>query len=317
MSQVNGFAGKIGVLMGGNSSERSISLKSGEAVLTALRQKEFNVLPLDIQGARREIANKIKSSEIALAFITLHGRGGEDGFIQTLLEELDIPYIGSSPEGSLKAFNKLESKKIFVEKGIPTPRYAMITAMNWKDQIAALRFPVFIKPVDEGSSIGVKKIKSFEEMSAVAPQEFEEYDSLLAEEAVLGRELTVGILGNKALPVIELRPKREFYDYTAKYTKGMTEYLVPAPIKQETTGELQKIALQAFRALDLRDFSRVDFMLDQNDNPFVLEVNTIPGFTETSLLPKAAKVIGIDFGDLCSTLIQFAKERCLAHGKKK
>ena len=317
MSQANGFAGKIGVLMGGNSSERSISLKSGEAVLAALRQKEYDVIPLDVQGSRLEILNKIKNSGITLAFITLHGKGGEDGFIQTLLEEINLPYIGSNPEGSKKASNKLESKKIFDQNGIPTPRYAMISGKDWQKKIEGLAFPLFIKPVDEGSSIGVKKIKNMDEMLTVAPKELDEYDSLLVEEGITGRELTVGILGGKALPVIELKPKREFYDYTAKYTKGMTEYLVPAPIAPETAARVQQMALEAFRVLGLRDFSRVDFMLNQKEEPFVLEVNTIPGFTETSLLPKAAKEAGIEFADVCSTLIYLAKERNYAHGKKK
>lgn len=316
MFQANGY-GRIGVLMGGNSSERSISLRSGEAVITALRQKSLQIVPLDVQGSKAEMLNKIREAEIAVAFIALHGRGGEDGFIQRLLQELAIPYIGTSPEGSERAFNKLESKKVFESAGIPTPKYVLIDKKNWAGQMKEFPFPVFVKPLDEGSSIGVKKIGSFERMKGMIPELFRDYENLLAEEAILGRELTVGLLGDRALPVIELKPKREFYDYTAKYTKGMTEYLIPAPISANTAANLQEISVRAFRQLGLRDFSRVDFMMDAKEQPYVLEVNTIPGFTETSLLPKAARAAGIEFGDLCLTLLQFAKERACSNGKKK
>jgi len=315
MSLANSF-GRIGVLMGGDSSERSISLRSGEAVITALKQKGYTIAVLDVQGSKREVQKKIADANIDIAFITLHGRGGEDGSIQSLLQELGIPYIGSCPEGSKIAFNKLEAKKIFDKNGIPNPRYVVVTQDDWKDKIRHLVFPVFIKPIDEGSSIGVQKIKNLDQMSEIVPHELEEYSLLLIEEAIIGRELTVGILGDKALPVIELCPKREFYDYTAKYTKGMTEYLIPAPIRTEVATAVQKIAFEAHRELGLRDFSRVDFMLDQAENPFVLEVNTIPGFTETSLLPKAAQAAGITFGDLCVSLLQYAKERSSSNGKK-
>ncbi len=316
MLQANQY-GRIGVLMGGNSSERSISLRSGEAVLTALRQSGLTVIPVDIQGSASEIKSKIQEANIDIGFIALHGKGGEDGVIQNLLEELEIIYIGSNPDASFKGFNKLETKKIFAQASIPTPNYVIINKRDLKEKISNFPFPVFIKPLEEGSSIGVKKISSLEEMLSVAPKELDAYDSLMVEAAILGRELTVGILGDTALPVIELRPKREFYDYTAKYTKGMTEYLIPAPVESAAAKEIQNIALRAHRALGLRDFSRVDFMLDGGNRPFVLEVNTIPGFTETSLLPKAAKEAGLEFSELCLTLLQLAKERCLAHGKKK
>ena len=316
MSTADSF-GRIGVLMGGNSSERPISLRSGKAVLSALEAKGLVVVPLDIQGEQRQIISALEEASLDVAFITLHGLGGEDGQIQSILEELDIPYIGSSPQGSLSAYNKLTAKKIFVEHGMLTPNYATIDSDGWHREISNFPFPVFVKPIEEGSSIGVKKISSFREAQNLIPQLFKSYSELLLEEAVIGRELTVGILADKALPVIELKPRNEFYDYEAKYTKGLTEYLIPAPLEFRVSREIQSVALKAHRALGLRDFSRVDLILSETGEIHILEVNTIPGFTETSLLPKAAKEAGIEFTDLCLTLLQLTRERCSSYGKKK
>lgn len=317
MSVSNNGWGQIGVLMGGNSSERSVSLRSGLAVASALREKGLAVATLDIQGSNLQIVKQLEDASIDFAFIALHGKGGEDGTIQSFLLKCGIPYIGSSPEGSRRAFNKWESKRIFEQKGIPTPKYRLVHKKDRFDPLNNFAFPAFVKPVEEGSSIGIKKIDHRNELERALSELFEEYESLLVEEAILGKELTVGILGEEALPVIELRPKREFYDYTAKYTKGMTEYLVPAPLSGEISRGVRELALRAHQALGLSDFSRVDIMLNDRDEAFVLEANTIPGFTETSLLPKAAREAGLDFGDLCLKLIHLAKERIHINGQKK
>ncbi|MBI4397620.1 MAG: D-alanine--D-alanine ligase [Candidatus Omnitrophica bacterium] len=309
--------GRVGVLMGGNSSERPVSLRSGGAVLAALEQKTIHAIPLDLEGPLSQIQAKMDAARLDLAFIALHGRGGEDGMIQNLLEEMGIAYIGSDAQASYRAFNKLEAKNIFREEGIPTPDYAVLHKDNAEERLEAFSFPLFIKPLEEGSSIGVIKIDSREQMETMGPLQVLEYGSVLVETAILGREFTVGILGEKPLPIIELKPQCEFYDYTAKYTKGMTQYLVPAPVSAPLASRIQEIALNAHRVLGLRDFSRVDIMLDTEERPFVLEANTIPGFTETSLLPKAAKEAGIQFADLCVTLLTYAKERALVYAKKK
>ena len=298
--------GKIGIFLGGTSRERPISLRSGKAVFQALQEADFDVILIDTAESFLPL---LKRRAIDTAFIALHGSGGEDGTLQKLLDRFRIPYVGSSANASLRAFDKARAKKFFLRSGIPTAPFQMVTRGNWKKAVKVWEPPYVIKPTREGSSIGI----FFVENKKQAPQKVEaglkRYPSLLFEKKIEGREFTIGILGDEALPVIELKTKRAFYDYTAKYTKGLTEYLIPAPIPAEWTQRLQTIALKAHRALKLRDLSRVDFMMTQTGEPYVLEINSIPGFTETSLLPKAARSIGIDFTELCTRLLEIACAR--------
>ena len=295
----------IGVFCGGSSSERAVSLRSGKAVLQALKRSGVSVLKVDPRNShqfRRAL------SEIDLAFIALHGKGGEDGELQLRLEKAGIPYVGSDPVGSHLAFEKIKAKEIFDREKIPTPRWRTFSRKDWKE-LENFPAPFFVKPAADGSSIGVFRVEDFRESAEKLIHALKQYPLLLAEEAVEGGEFTVGILGKQSLPVIELRPRRKFYDYRAKYTRGMTEYLVPAPISEKLKRKFQLLALKVHGALGLRDFSRVDLVTDRAGNQFVLEANTIPGFTELSLLPKAAQEAGISFEALCLRLVAFAWKR--------
>lgn len=294
----------VGVLSGGDSSERSISLRSGRAVLEALSRSGISVRRIDPRNS-----NQLKSlTKIDVAFIALHGKGGEDGTIQRRLEKAGIPYVGSDREGSRLAFKKVKAKKVFEREGIPTPAWRTFNRRSWTE-LEQFPGPFFVKPVADGSSIGVFLVEDFGRSAEKLMHALDQYPILLAERRIEGREFTVGILGKQALPVIELRPKRAFYDYRAKYTRGMTQYLVPAPIPVKLTKELQGLAVRVHQTLGLRDLSRVDFMVDQKGAPFVLEANTIPGFTELSLLPKAAREAGISFESLCLRLVKMALAR--------
>lgn len=297
---------KIGVLYGGASSERKISLKSGRAVHKALKNAGYSTLWLDPKNSAKF---KSQLGKIDLAFIALHGKGGEDGTLQAFLEKRKIPYIGSDARSSRAAFDKALSKQIFRKHRIPTADYTLVTLSDWKKKLPAFPKPFFVKPPREGSSIGAFAVEDFNETAEKLRKTLKRFGQLMVEKKILGREYTVGVLGNKALPVIELKPKSEFYDFKAKYTKGMTEYVVPARIPKSLAKKLQKTALKTHRALGLRDFSRVDIMADEKGRIYVLEANSIPGFTEFSLLPKAARAAGISFEDLCSQLIVWACRR--------
>jgi D-alanine-D-alanine ligase len=297
---------KIGVLYGGTSSERKISIRSGRAVNKALKKIGFTTCwidPKDSSGIEKEL------KKIDLAFVALHGRGGEDGEIQTYLESRGVPYIGSDARSSKLAFDKVVAKKIFVRKGIPTPEGMIVNAKNWKTKLSKFPTPFFVKPPREGSSIGAFGVEDFQKEAVKIKQAIQDYGELMIEKKICGREFTVGVLGKTALPVVELKPKSDFYDYRAKYTKGMTDYEVPASISKKLSERLQKIAISVHQALGLRDFSRVDIMVDEKERPYVLEANSIPGFTELSLLPKAAKAEGISFEELCYRLVEAAYKR--------
>lgn len=298
--------GKIGVLLGGSSRERAISLRSGRAVYEALKQAGLHVVLIDTANGS---LSGLKRAAIDLAFVALHGVGGEDGTIQKILNSKRIPYVGSGPKASALAFDKARAKEMFLRVGIPTPSFEVLTLRDWRKKLQKWNLPYVIKPVCEGSSIGVFFAEKSRAIGIRIRSLFRRYQRLLVEEKIGGREFTVGILGTTPLPVIELKPKRPFYDYKAKYTKGLTEYLIPAPISQAFTTELQSMAVRAHEALGLRDMSRVDFKVDPSGQPFVLEVNSIPGFSETSLLPKAAQCAGFDFTQLCLRLLELARER--------
>lgn len=304
---------KIGVLFGGRSSERKISLRSGRAVHQALVRSGYSTLCIDPANSRKM---RRALGRIDLAFLALHGHGGEDGIIQERLERSGIPYVGSDAVGSRRAFDKRTAKNLFQKKRIPTPDFVIIRISDWRRKLARFPTPYFVKPLRDGSSIGVFSVEDLSESAETIRQALKQYGELLVERKIEGREFTVGVLGRKALPVVELVPKRSFYDYRAKYTKGMTEYRVPAPIPRKLTRRLQRIALVVHRTLGLRDMSRVDMMVDRKGRPYVLEANSIPGFTELSLLPKAARAGGISFERLCSNLVSWAWERRSSNGKK-
>jgi len=294
--------------MAGPSSEKEISLKSGRAVYAALKRGGFRVVPVIIKSDRLEDNLRLlKLKKIDCAFIALHGRFGEDGGIQKILEALKIPYTGSKVKASRLAMDKIASRKIFLKHGLSVPRSKVFQkdAYNGMD-LGELKLPLVVKPATHGSSIGLSIIHKPEHISPAINLAFAFDERIIIEEYIKGRELTVGILEERAMPVIEIVPKHAFFDYQAKYKKGLTDYIVPARLSPQVASGVRQAALSAHRLLGCFGCSRVDIILNERQEPFVLEVNTIPGLTETSLLPKAAKKIGIDFTSLCLKLIELA-----------
>lgn len=304
--------GKIGVILGGPSAEREISLTSGRAIYTALARCGHQVIKI---GENGPIEDNVLTSGIDIAFIALHGRYGEDGTVQNFLEDKQIPYTGSTPLASKQALDKAWAKKIFVKNDIPTADYLLVDLKTIviadleQELLAKIPLPVVLKPVDEGSSIGLSIIETREQLRPAVELAAGYNSRLLIEKYIPGREITVGILANAPLPVVEIVPRGGHYSFQAKYTQGMSDYYVPADLLPAVYREVQLIALQAHQALGCRDFSRVDLRLDPDNRPWVLEVNTIPGFTPTSLLPKAAQAVGIEFGDLCEQILALARQR--------
>lgn len=304
--------GRIGILMGGSSTEREISLKSGEAVYESLKNEGLDALAIDIKTDDPQVnINKIISSRIDVAFIALHGRFGEDGGIQELLENLNIPYTGSGVMASRLALDKIASRKIFEVYGLYVPRYKVMHCLSFNRNFIFgnnLSFPIVVKPTSHGSSIGLSIIENEEGLNKAVEIAFSFDERIILEEYIKGREITVGILDDQPLPVIEIIPKNRFFDYEAKYNPGMTEYVVPANLDKVVAVRAQAAALFAHRCLGCYGFSRVDMIL-KDDLPFILEVNTIPGLTRMSLLPKAASDIGISFSQLCIKLVELAYQR--------
>lgn len=308
---VNKF-GRIGVLMGGPSTEREISLKSGSAVYESLKNSGQEVIAIDIKTDNvEENIRLIKSHKVDCAFIALHGRFGEDGQIQEVLDNLNIPYTGPDKLASKLAMDKIASRNIFEINKLPVPRYKTLDrssyGANWKSS-NTIKLPLVVKPASHGSSIGLSIVDTKQDLDKALDLAFSFDERILIEEYIKGREVTVGILDDRALPVIEIIPKKRFFDYEAKYTSGMTDYVVPAQLQDEIAKKVQDIALSAYKLLGCSGCSRVDMILSCDNIPYVLELNSIPGLTETSLLPKAAKVVGIDFNQLCLKLIELAYE---------
>lgn len=301
---------KIAVLMGGVSSEREISLKTGSAIEKALLNQGFQVVGIDVDS---RISKRLREEHIDLAFLALHGKGGEDGSIQGLMEVMGIPYTGSGVLASALAFHKGKTKAVLGFYHIPTPGFVALTKVdflsNRQEAIEPVReYPVVVKPCEEGSTIGVSLVRSPDELEAACVRALNYGQEILIEKFIDGREVTVGVLGSQVLPVTEIVPVSGFYDYESKYTVGKTNYLVPALMDENLYQQVQYWGLRACRALGCRGASRVDIMIDRQGNPFVLEVNTIPGMTETSLLPKAASVAGISFEGLVSKILALAFE---------
>ena len=292
---------KIAVLAGGPSSEREISLRSGKAVHNALKAAGLKVKFLDISD---RFEKDIKGFKIDLVFIALHGRFGEDGTAQAILEKMKIPYTGSGPISSKLALDKIASRIEFEKAGIPVPGYRVFE--KDEDKALDLDFPVVIKPQFEGSSIGLSVVDKAAGVDAALKEAFKYGEKLVAEKFIKGREITVGILDEEPLSPIEIVPDRRYYDFYAKYESPGTKYLVPAPIKRSLSKEARRLALLAHKSLGLRSFSRVDMMLAEDEIFYCLEVNSIPGLTERSLLPKAAAAEGITFQRLCIRILEAA-----------
>jgi len=293
----------ITVMLGGPSAEREVSLRSGAAVARALQELGHRVHEVDPKNEGWELP---KNTDVV--FLALHGTYGEDGTVQQRLEEFGVPYTGCDAEASRIGFDKFLTKQRCVAAGVPTARFSLIDSpaaswpMGWDP-------PVVLKPVRQGSSVGLHFVERVSDW-AQALAEALRYDSqVLIEEKILGRETTVGILDEQALPVVEVRPKAGVYDYQTKYTAGTTDYFCPAPFDDAVTSRIQSVALGAFKAIGGRDYSRVDVMVRPNGEPVVLEVNTLPGMTELSLLPKAAAAAGLSYPQLCQRMVDLALKR--------
>ncbi len=294
---------KIALLYGGTSSEREISIKSGKAVEKALKNLGFNFKVFDPIN-RESFVNDLVGFKPDVAFIALHGKEGEDGTIQGLLDFLKIPYTGSGVKSSAVAMDKSLTKRILKSEGIPVPNGFVLSNVEEIDKKAKnLEFPLVVKANSEGSSVGVFIVNNFEEMEARIKDCFKLDKKVIIEQFIQGRELTVSILNRKPLDIIEIKVEDGFYDYQNKYITGKTNYICPAKIDFEIYKNLQEIALKSYNLLECKGAARVDIILDSNSNPYVLEINTIPGLTEHSLLPKAAKVAGLSFEDLILEMV--------------
>ena len=297
---------KIAVLMGGPGSEREVSLATGKGVAKALRSLGAEVIEIDVRNEDFELPN-----DVDLAFITIHGTFGEDGQIQKILERRGIAYTGEGVTTSEIAFDKIRTKERFREHGVTTPPWEVIHA----GERPTIPLPIVVKTPRQGSTVGVVIVKNENELES-AINEASKYDrELLIEEFVSGRELTIGVLGDQALPILEIIPKGGFYDFNNKYpflnpqAGGGAEHVCPANIDAKKTKEIQELALRAFRAAGLQVYARVDAILSENGQPFILEINNIPGMTETSLLPEAAAAVGIGYADLCARIIALSRPR--------
>ncbi len=308
---------RIAVLMGGTSGEREVSLKSGTAVSAALKTLGHDVLEIDVGENVVAQLDGLKG-KVEAAFIALHGRFGEDGTIQGLLELLRIPYTGSGVMASAMAINKVMSKQAFRANAIPVAEDVMVAAREIETRGVAkvaegiardLGFPSIVKPNCEGSTLGVMIARNAEELESALSAAIEYDDLLLVERCIEGREMTVGLLGEKpvVLPVLEVVSNKGIYDYECKYSKGMTEYRVPAPIDEELARRLQRLSVRAHIALGCEGFSRVDFMMDEREACYCLEINTIPGMTELSLIPKAAAAAGFSFNQVVECIVKTAR----------
>jgi D-alanine-D-alanine ligase len=290
----------IVVMLGGPSAEREVSLRSGAGVAQALRSLGHHITEVDPKDGTFILPKKTE-----VVFLALHGTFGEDGLVQQELGKLGVTYTGCDSVASRVAFDKVLTKQRCIETGVPTAKFIVVDSdktpwpMGWQP-------PVVVKPVRQGSSVGLQFVERVADWSEALREAFRYDSQLLAEEKIIGRETTVGILADIALPIVEVRPKSGSYDYRNKYTAGNTDYFCPADFDVPTTRAIQDAALGAFRAIGGRDYSRVDVMVRPNGEPVVLEVNTLPGMTETSLLPKAALAAGMSYAELCQTMIDLA-----------
>ncbi|MFA5857934.1 MAG: D-alanine--D-alanine ligase [Elusimicrobiota bacterium] len=299
--------GKIGVLYGGWSTEREVSLVSGKAVFTAVKELGYNAELIDFR--RDWWKTRLDLSKYGFIFNILHGTNGEDGKLQGLLDLLGVKYSGCGALASALAMDKVKAKQVFVSQGIPTPEYQVICCTGRSNKVEVLPFPVVVKPVSEGSAVGISVVKKRKDFNAAVLAAAKYNGEALVEKYIPGYELTVGIVGDKVLPVVEILPKNEFYDYESKYAVGGSRHVVPAKIPHGATVEVQRIAYAAHKALGCEVVSRVDVRLTPSLKPYVLEVNTIPGMTPTSLLPDAARAAGFGFNNLVDTIIKLSLDK--------
>ncbi len=299
---------RIGVLMGGRSAERDISLKSGEAVLAALKRQGYEAVAVDVDD---RVAETVRSERVDIAFIALHGRGGEDGAIQGLLEVMRIPYTGSGIMASAIGMHKIMTKRLLLHHGVPTPRFSVVTRAegNAKQLPFGFSYPIVVKPATQGSTIGISVARDDQGLAEGLALAFSYDRDVLLEEYIDGKEVTAGVLNHRPLPLIEIAPKDKFYDFKAKYTAGMTDYILPARVEPALYEEIQQFALKAHRFLGCAGASRVDFRIDSSGTPLALEINTCPGMLETSLLPRAAQAAGLSYDQLVEKILADVLER--------
>ena len=288
--------GKVAVLFGGISAEREVSLVSGSAVLSALQEQGIDAHGVD---ANPDNIDQLKAQGFDRAFIVLHGRWGEDGVVQGALQAVGLPYTGSGVLGSALAMDKVRSKQVWQSLGLPTAAYRVLRSENDLDGlIDELGLPLFLKPAKEGSSVGIGKVNSANDLLDVYRQAAEVGDDVLAEQFIEGAELTVGVLHGQALPIVRMSTDNEFYDFDAKYKSDDTQYFCPAGLPEEQEVKIRKLALNAFNALGCEGWGRVDVMLNSKAEPVLLEANTVPGMTDHSLVPMAAKASDVNFSEL-------------------
>ncbi len=300
-------AKRIAVLMGGQSAEHEISIRSGRAVWTALIQKGYDAIPLEVDSS---VVGRLREVRGQIAFIALHGPGGEDGTIQGMLEVIRIPYTGSGVQACALAMDKALTKILLEQRGMPVPRGFVLEQGNRRKPLpGGFKLPLVVKPVSQGSTFGITIVRKARDLQKALDAAFVYGPAALVEEYIDGREFTVGILNDKALPVVEIIPQGGFYDFAAKYTPGATVYKAPAPLPGRTAKLLQALALQAHRRLGCRGATRVDFRLNRQGHPFLLELNTVPGMTETSLLPMAAKAARLSYEDMVEAILESALAR--------
>lgn len=308
---------RLAVLYGGTSSERDVSLVSGRTIAKALADARHNATPLEwSERAVVKRANELNGFD--LIFLGYHGGMGEDGRVQAALELLGVPFTGSGSAASALGMNKALSKLLFREHNIPTADWLVASSDTSFDDIigraeAGVGFPIAVKPASEGSTVGFNRVDSPNELPDAVENALKYDRYAIVEHFIEGRELTVGILGNKPLPLVEIVPKHGIYDYECKYTHGMSEYLCPAPVDDEVVRKAQKYAIDAYRALGCRNYARADFRMDNEGRLYCLEVNTLPGMTDLSLVPMAAAAAGLSFVELLNTILEDA----IAHFKTK
>lgn len=289
---------KVAVLKGGISSEREVSLRSGSAIAQGLRDVGYEVIEIDITAEAFTLPSTVEA-----VFVALHGRFGEDGGIQKKLSDLRMPYTGSNAESCRVAFDKVLTRKQLLKHGIPIPKGEVLIEASAR----TLPFPLVVKPPREGSSVGCHLVSSAAQWDEAFADAARHSGDALVEQYIPGQELTVSLVGDQVLPVVEIKTASEWYDFDAKYGSGETQYIVPAELPSDLIDRVQAIALETFRALNVQGFGRVDFRLSPEGKPYVLELNSIPGFTATSLLPKAAQAAGITFPKLCERIMEMAE----------
>ncbi|MBM4123032.1 MAG: D-alanine--D-alanine ligase [Nitrospira sp.] len=305
---------RIGVLMGGRSSEREISLRTGLAVHRALLRRGYDAVTIDVDGS---LLRQLRAKKVALAFLALHGPGGEDGTIQGLLESIGMPYTGSGVRASAIAMHKVTAKALLASHGVPVPPGAVLPEERGRglprSLPTGLRWPVVVKPAAEGSTIGVSIVRRPAEWRPALRRAYRYDREVIVESYIAGHEVAVSVLAGAtkpaALPPVEIVAPGGFYDYAAKYTKGRTRYLCPAPLPAAVIRKIKALATSAYQVIGCEGAARVDFRVTQKDRPYVLEINTIPGMTETSLLPMAAAQAGLDYDSLTETILRSAIDR--------